>query len=139
MQTICALDLIKQVTTFNFINYFRVYTMSKNTTNSASQCFDGPDYNGTDFQIHDHVVGDSLDDFANKLQGKYIFQILFSYKCNRNNQIFIELLVSTKVHDKFDCSHVFLCLQAAHGRREFMNALELGRAQGFVTAWTKIR
>ena len=32
-----------------------------------------------------------------------------------------------------------LCLQAAHGRREFMNALELGRAQGYVTAWTKIR
>ena len=49
------------------------------------------------------------------------------------------MVLDYKVHDAFDCSAVFIGLQAAHGRREFMNDLELGRAQGFVAAWQKIR
>ena len=42
--------------------------MSRNQ--NASTQSNNLDYNGPDFKIHEHVVGDSLDDFASKLQGK---------------------------------------------------------------------
>ena len=52
--------------------------MSKNTSNSTSQSAEGLDYNGPDFKIHEHVVGDSLDDFASKLQGKINILLIYT-------------------------------------------------------------
>ena len=42
--------------------------MSRNQTTSTQSNL--LDYNGPNFKIHEHVVGDNLDDFASKLQGR---------------------------------------------------------------------
>ena len=60
-------------------------------------------------------------------------------KITETNLFCSEMLLESNVHQAFDPSAVFIGLEAAQGRREFMNDLELGRAQGFIAAWQQIR